>query len=62
MAADSLSEMADSGGATQDDAARDVLSAIKANDAKALSLALKRHYEACQGEEDYEVDEDDREA
>ncbi len=29
------------------DAAGDILAAIKANDAKALSLALKRSYEAC---------------
>ncbi len=40
-----------------DDAASDVLAAIKANDAAALSLALTRHYEACASE----PDEDDEE-
>lgn len=30
------------------DAASDVLSAIAAKDAKALNLALTRHYESCQ--------------
>ena len=33
------------------DSAADVLKAIKANDARALSAALKRHYEACEDEE-----------
>ncbi|HET9045093.1 MAG TPA: hypothetical protein VFN70_18185 [Burkholderiales bacterium] len=43
------------------DAAKDMLAAFKANDATALSLALKRHYEACKGSDDYEDDEDDDE-
>ncbi len=30
-----------------DDAAGDILAAIKAGDASALNLALTRHYEAC---------------
>lgn len=36
-----------------DDAASDLLAAVQAGDAKAVSLALQRHYEACQeGHED----------
>ncbi len=31
----------------KDDAASDLLAAIEAGDAKAVSLALQRHYEAC---------------
>ena len=54
-----MSELADSGGAFQEDAARDILNAIAAKDAKSLSLALKRFKEAC--EEGYDLDEDDRE-
>lgn len=38
----------------EEDAAKDVLAAIKANDATALNLALTRHYEACSGKEDAE--------
>lgn len=38
----------------KDDAAADAIAAIKAGDAKALSLALERHYEACQSSEEYE--------
>lgn len=30
-----------------EDAAQDILDAIKADDAKALSLALERHYACC---------------
>lgn len=33
-----------------EDAAQDVLDAIEAKDAKALSLALERHYACCSGE------------
>lgn len=33
----------------KDDAASDLLAAIKADDAKAVNLALTRHYEACAG-------------
>jgi hypothetical protein len=40
------------GGSAASDAAADVLKAIKANDARALSAALTRHYEAC-SDEDY---------
>jgi phage head maturation protease len=47
--------------APEDDAASDVLAAVKAGDAKALSLALKRHYEACAGAEPDADDEDDEE-
>jgi hypothetical protein len=42
------------------DAAKDVLAAIKAGDAKALDLALKRHSELSEDEES-EPDEDDTE-
>lgn len=38
------------------DAAKDVIAAIKAGDAKALNLALQRHYECCS-----EPDADDAE-
>lgn len=39
----------------KDDAASDLLAAITAGDAKAVSLALERHYEACaEGHEDDE--------
>jgi len=43
-------------GSPKDDAASDVLAAIKAGDAAALNLALTRHYEACAagGDEDDE--------
>ena len=47
--------------APEDDAASDVLAAIAAKDAKGLSLALKRHYEACSSAE-VEPDEDDEPA
>jgi hypothetical protein len=39
------------------DAASDLLAAIKAGDAKAVSLALTRHYEACAGGDDEEAEE-----
>jgi hypothetical protein len=38
----------------EEDAARDLISAVKAGDAKAASLALKRHYELCSEPEDDE--------
>lgn len=41
------------------DAARDALSAIAAKDPKALSLALQRHYEACQASDDDTEDSPD---
>lgn len=40
-----------------EDAASDLISAIKGGDAKAADLALKRHYELCKSE----PDEDDYE-
>lgn len=47
------------------DAAKDILSAIEDKDAKALSMALSRHYELCaekhRDEEHDEHDEDDDE-
>jgi hypothetical protein len=46
----------------KDDAAKDFLAAVKANDATALGLAFDRLYEACQGAEpadDEETDEDE---
>lgn len=49
------------GGAEDDaeDAAKDILEAVKDDDAKALSLALKAHYEACEMESgDEEEDEE----
>lgn len=39
-----------------EDAASDLIEAIKAGDAKAANLALKRHYELCSG--GYEEDEE----
>jgi DNA-binding GntR family transcriptional regulator len=48
------------GGSSELDAAKDLISAVKAGDARAVSLALTRHYEACQAKEsDVEPDEDD---
>lgn len=41
----------------EQDAAQDVLDAIKDSDAKALNLALKRHYALCAGAEKGEGDE-----
>lgn len=45
------SDMGEKPASDVDDAASDVLAAVKAGDAKALGLALKRHYLTCQGEE-----------
>jgi DNA-binding GntR family transcriptional regulator len=39
------------------DAAQDILAAVASKDAKALSLALERHYELCKSKS--EPDEDD---
>lgn len=48
------------GDSSELDAAKDMLAAIKRNDAGGLSLALKRHYEACKASEDEpETDDDD---
>jgi hypothetical protein len=41
-----------------EDAARDVLAAIAAKDAKALDKALARHYVCCEGDEPSEEDEE----
>lgn len=41
------------------DAARDLLAAIEAKDAKALSLALRRAYEACEDSPAEEAAEDE---
>lgn len=44
----------ESGGAEETeevDAARDAIDAIKRGDAKALSMALARHYELCEGKD-----------
>lgn len=51
----------DSSGA---DAAKDIIAAMKAGDAKALDLALQRHYACCEdsGEYEAETDDDDAEA
>ncbi len=40
------------GGDDKEDAAQDVLDAIKDDDAKALSMALSRFYEACDAKRD----------
>lgn len=44
------------------DAAKDALKAIKANDAKAFSLALHRHWVACESTEPDEGDDEEDEA
>jgi DNA-binding GntR family transcriptional regulator len=36
-------------GSSEVDAAKDLIAAVKAGDATAANLALKRHYEACYG-------------
>lgn len=59
MAGDPLEKLLGGGSdaSPEEDAAKDFLSAVKAGDAKALSLAFKRMSEACAG--DYEEDEDE---
>jgi hypothetical protein len=44
-----------------EDAAKDILGAIASKDAKALDLALQRHYACCEGEDEDEgvADEED---
>lgn len=42
-----------------EDAASDLIDAVKAGDAKAANLALKRHYELCAS--GYEDDDEDEE-
>lgn len=42
----------------EDDAASDLIAAVKSGDAKAANLALKRHYELCQAGE-YEDDDEE---
>lgn len=65
MASDPIAMLLEGGGADdksaaspEEDAAKDALAAIKANDAKALCLALTRHYEALAGKEDAEGDDE----
>lgn len=41
----------------EEDAARDLISAVKSGDAKAANLALKRHYELCQESSEDEYDD-----
>jgi DNA-binding GntR family transcriptional regulator len=51
-----------SGSSESEEAAQDILDAMKDGDPKALDLALKRHYELCKGETDeVEPDADDEE-
>lgn len=50
----------DDDGSGKLDAAKDLIAAVKAGDAEAVSLALERHYEACKAGES-EPDEDDSE-
>ena len=40
------------------DAAKDIIAAVKSGDAKALSMALSRHYAACEGKGSYDEDEE----
>lgn len=47
----------DDSASSSEDAASDILAAVKASDAKALNLALQRHYESCQDSES-EPDDD----
>ncbi len=47
------------GSSSEVDAARDIIAAVKAGDAEALSLALTRHREACEGEGDNEDDDEE---
>lgn len=51
-------EMGGGSDSSELDAAKDILAAIARKDPRALSLALKRHYEACEGSDD-ETEEDD---
>lgn len=51
----------DGGGSSELDAAKDILAAIARKDATALSLALKRHNEACKASDDDEPEDDDAE-
>ncbi len=49
----------ESSASESDDAAQDVLDALETKDAKALNLALKRHYELCASGADEEDDEEE---
>lgn len=44
------------------DAAQDILDAIASKDAKALDLALQRHYDCCEGEDMGDEDDSEEEA
>lgn len=57
MAATKLVDESDDEASSEVDAAQDILAAIASKDAKALSLALERHYEVCKGKS--EPGEDD---
>ncbi len=60
MLAEGAGPKAPAGGSSpKEDAASDVLAAIKSNDAKALSLALERVYEASADRGDDDEDEDE---
>jgi hypothetical protein len=58
---DGLKSLGSSGKASaspEEDAASDLIAAVKSGDAKAANLALKRHYELCQeSSEDEEYDD-----
>ena len=49
------------GGEPAASAAKDIIAAIKDGDAKGLNLALKRHYAACEGEDEGEYEAGDEE-
>lgn len=50
------SEKTDAPRSESHDAAQDIVNAAKKGDAKALDLALKRHYAACENEDDDDED------
>jgi DNA-binding GntR family transcriptional regulator len=47
------------GHSDKEDAAQDLIDAVKSGDAKAASLALARHYELCMASESEEDDDDE---
>ena len=59
-AGDEGSDDGSGGDSSELDAAKDLIAAVKRGDAKAASLALKRHYEACKASEE-EPDGDESE-
>jgi hypothetical protein len=50
-----------SGGSDKEEAAQDLIDAIKDGDAKSVSLALERHYELCASGSSDDEDEDEAE-